>query len=244
MALAGYNTNLGWTAGTTSWTDETCSVIANTSNQDWEIDDSTKDVWDWTQTFTVEVSEDNGSSWSTLNTDEYTLRWLIGVVQLDNLNSGTVTSNDPANVTDVRVDGQSLDQHDVLEGRSGGFTIENTLDDTATRHGDTAPRRIRTGTDVTTTVEELQVKEVPIDGSGGSESSIEDYAENGTTFVYTFNEGASVKSKQRALVKIDDLSHSGASSDGVQIESIDLALTTEDSTMSDQPSADWDIWDY
>lgn len=83
-------------AGSSSaFSDEACSDTGNGTL--WQIDDTSKRVWDRTGTITVEVSTDGGSTWSA-NTDN-TVDRLFGTIDFDSDQSGN----------DVRVSGNYLD---------------------------------------------------------------------------------------------------------------------------------------
>lgn len=121
---------------TTTMTDEAMDPIGSgTPVLQWQVTDHAKDVWDPSVTFTVEVSTDGGSSWSTASTSNYTLRYNVGVVEFDSDPFGGSTSGN-----DVRVDGNYLPKHAIAEGFETDLTIEpNLLDQSG--FGDESPNR-------------------------------------------------------------------------------------------------------
>lgn len=240
MSLAGLNLTIDHCDRSTPMSSESCSVLSGTSNEDWEIDDTTKDVWDWDTTLTVVVDDSVSGNNITLGSGEFSARWLMGVVQIDNYTSGSGTTS---NITAVRVSGNYLNRDTVLEGRDSSYAIEPNLLD-ATRFGDAGIRRIRGTVDLSPSFEQLQMPETPIDGSGGSGSTPEGLMQNGTDFVFAYDPGASgTKDKMRTVVTFGSVELEGPVDD-LQAKSWEMESDVQSSTMSDQPDADFDTWNY
>jgi hypothetical protein len=193
----------------------------------WTIDDGTKNVFDPAATFTVEV--DSGGGFSTISPSNYTIRYLVGAVEFDSSQSGN----------SVRISGDYLPKYRVIEGYSTDPSASPDLLD-ATVFGDTAMRRVQGLLDVSVSFEQYLVKETPIDGSGGSESSLHDIVTAGDSIVFSWDPDGNGNGLIRAFVKSSSESWS-ASPDSLATRTLEMEVDTVDSAMTTQPSADADF---
>jgi hypothetical protein len=136
MALAGKDAQIYVTGSSTSMTEEAMDELGSgTPVLQWQVTDHARDLLDPTVTFTVEVSTDSGSSWSTASPSDYTIRYLVGAVEFDSDPfSGSTSGND------VRISGSYLPYYSVLEGFSEDLEYSRDLYDT-TQFQDLAMRR-------------------------------------------------------------------------------------------------------
>lgn len=183
MAVAGHKAQVKASTTSTAMTNETLSVVAGTSNVTWEVATATRDLWDPAATYTVEASEDSGSTWNTLSASEFSISYLLGQVDLDAYTSGSGTV---ANVTDVRVSSTSggyLTSYAVLGGRSCSGTL-GPAEHMSAVFQDDGEARIYGRQDVSWDVESIERQWTPLDGDGGSEDSLYDKVQNETPFVF------------------------------------------------------------
>jgi len=69
VSLAGKDAQIFVTGGSQSMSNEDCDPIGSGSPVlQWQIGDSDLNIWDPSATFSVEVSTDGGSTWSTVET--------------------------------------------------------------------------------------------------------------------------------------------------------------------------------
>lgn len=118
--FAGYRSAIKKTGTTTSFTSEAMNQVDST--QTYEIDDSTKSVWDWTEEVTV---YDDGTEVDSDDIEE--INYLFGEVTF--VDSYTVAGP-------VTVDGNSLPLETF--GRANEFTLSQSADQTETSDFETA----------------------------------------------------------------------------------------------------------
>lgn len=153
MSLAGKDAQIYLTGTSTSMTDESMTDAGDTTT--YQIDDSAKDVFDPSVTFTV---SDGGG---TVAASNYTIRYLVGVVEFD------TAPTDP-----VTIDGSYLPKYTVLEGYEQSVEYAKDLYDT-TRFQDDGMRRGSEGPlDVTGDFSLHQAIERELDSDGGTEATI------------------------------------------------------------------------
>lgn len=231
MAKSGHNAKALLTGASVSMTEEACSVVAGTSNEVWEIDAASKDVFDVATTFTVEVSENSGADWDTLGTDEFALRYLIGRVDVADYD-GTV-----ANITDVRISGAYLPKYEQTETHSSGNdkTI-NLVDSSCYQHD--GIRRTPIRQDFSASVDTYDMGNEPLDGSEGDEDSVLDRLLSGDAFVLEI--APDDNSTIRAWVKPASQS-TDSPGDGLHDRGLSLEGAQQTPTMTSQTAS---LWDY
>jgi len=169
VSLAGKDAQIFVTGGSQSMSNEDCDPIGSGSPVlQWQIGDSDLNIWDPSATFSVEVSTDGGSTWTTASTSNYSLRYLVGVVEFDSDPfSGSTSGND------VRIaSGNYLPYYAVLDGYEQEVGFERELYDT-TSFQDTGMARGATGPlDVTGSFSMHEMIERELDSDGGSEPTL------------------------------------------------------------------------
>ena len=235
MAITpGWNSQVQATGTATPMTEEACSVIAGTSNQTWEIDAAAKDAFDPSTTMTVEASENSGSSWATLDPAEFTLKYLLGRVDIDAYSSGSGTVG---NITDVRISGKYVPKYTWAQARSCSVALSPEEQD-ASVFQDEGKRRIYGREDFSATIESLDLQLDPLDTPTDAESALADYISNETAFVFELQPSGDSTKVIRAWVKI--MGYSGDFSGGsLDTASIDVMGTVKDSAMSTQSVNYW-----
>lgn len=113
MAVAGYKAQVNVSGSPISFTDE--PTTPNADYTAYQINDSTKRVWDSQADITVEQSTDGGTTWNAVDPTTYTLNRLTGTVLFDS----TLASGDK-----VRVSGQSLPMSKAAEAYEYKYKIE------------------------------------------------------------------------------------------------------------------------
>lgn len=166
MAIAGYVSYVQAAGASTAITDE---ALTNTSGDIWEAGAS-KDLWDPTVTWTVEASEDSGSTYATLSGSEYTIDYILGRVTIDSYTTG---SGNTANITDIRVDGAYFPKYKLGNAHSCDLSLGRELLDSAVFE-DAGARKTDGRGSFSASVSQFEIGELPIDGSGGSEKSLLD----------------------------------------------------------------------
>jgi len=184
---------------------ETCSVVSGTSSAVWEVDDTSRDIFDWAYaSWSVEVSEDAGSTWQALGTAEFDLQYLIGRININNYttNSGTVT-----NIDDVRIaDGQYYPYAKIAATTSITFnpsreSVENL------QIGDDGERRTYTMLDVEITIDRDDF-DLEVQTPAGTKQEVEDVLRSGALYVVSEDHGAD--GVRRGLVRVSDDTISGS----------------------------------
>lgn len=230
---SGHNAKLIVTGTSTAMTEEATTVVSGTSNQVWQITDATKDILDYSVTFTVEASEDSGATWTTLGTDEYTLQYLLGRVDIDNYTSASGTV---ANVTDVRISGSFLEQFERDEVYSSSHEKMLNLEETSA-YNDQGEHRTPIRQDFTASVDDYDRGDTELDTGEGS---ILDYVLDGRTTVFSLNPNRDSDGVIRAWVRIggDSTDQPG---DAVITDSIDFEGSQKTAEMSSQTAS---VWNY
>jgi len=168
MALAGRDAQIYVSGTSASMTEEAMGPIGDgTPVLQWQVADADRDLLDPSVTFTVEVSDDGGTSWSTVSPGDYTLRYLLGVVEFDSDPFGGSTSGN-----DVRISGSYLPLYSLLEGQAQDVSFERDLYET-TSFQDEGTRRGATGPlDMTGSYTLHRILERELDADGGSEPTL------------------------------------------------------------------------
>jgi hypothetical protein len=204
----GYAASVLLTGAAVTMTGESMSVVSGTA---YEIDDATKDIFDPDTAMVVEASEDSGSTYATLGTDEYDIKFLLGRIDINNYTSG---SGNTANITNVRIDGAYLPRFTLANARSVDFEPTRAMAD-ASVFRDEGERRVGLRLDFSSTIESLAQGQVPLDGSGGTEDSILDLVLSATrTVLQVTPTGTASDFVLRSFVKIE--------SDGISVPGDDL----------------------
>jgi hypothetical protein len=205
---AGYKGSVLLCGAAVSMTNEALSSI---TADVWRVTASAKNVFDPETAVSVEVSEDSGSTWTELGTEEYTVNFLFGIVDID---AYTSESGNTANIDQVRIDGAYLPKYTLANARASDWSANADLKD-ASVFQDEGMRRKRNRLDFEATVESLAQGQVPLDGSGGSEDAILDLILGATRTVYEFTPtGDESDFAIRAFVKL--------ASQGVSVPGDDL----------------------
>lgn len=225
MAIAGFNTLIELTGTATSMSAESMSDTGNGTL--WVIGDAAKNIFDPAATFTVEV--DSGTGFATVSPANYTIRYLVGAVEFDTTQAGN----------SVRISGDYLPKHEVLRGYSADPSVSPTLAD-ATAFGDAALRREQTLLDLSVSFEQYEVQDTPIDGAGGTESTIHDLVQNAANVVFSWDPDGNGNGLIRAYVKGSDESFSTPLEE-LSNRAVEMEVSTVDSAMTTQPSADVDL---
>lgn len=153
---AGFNTTLEVTGATTSMSSESMNDTGD--GVTFRIDDSAKNVWDWTKSFSFSDGNNN-----TLSASNYTIDYLVGVVVFDSAPTTPVTLDS----------GNYLPKYTLGRAYTTSLELSNEeLDETT--FGDAAMRRKAGLDDVSWDFSTYEVEELPIDGSGGSEATLEE----------------------------------------------------------------------
>lgn len=113
MAVAGYKAQVNVSGSSVSFTDE--PTTANADLTAYQINDSTKRIWDRQADITVENSTDSGSTWNAADPASYTLNRLTGTVLFDT----ALASGDQ-----VRVSGNYLPMSKAAEAYGYKYKIE------------------------------------------------------------------------------------------------------------------------
>jgi len=206
--LAGYKASVLLCGAAVTMTDEALSSI---TADVWRVAATTKNIIDPETAVSVEVSEDSGGSWTELGTEEYTVGFLFGIVDID---AYTSESGSTANIDEVRITGDYLPKYTLAKARSSDWSASADLKD-ASVFQDEGTRRKRNRLDFEASVESLAQGQVPLDGSGGSEDAILDLILGATRTVYEFTpSGDEADFAIRAFVKL--------ASQGVSVPGDDL----------------------
>lgn len=153
VALAGKDAQIYMTGASTSMTGEAMSDAGDTTT--YQIDDATKDIFD--PATTMVVSDSNG----TVAVADYTIRYLVGVVEFD------TAPTDP-----VTIDGAYLPKYPIFEGYEQSVEITRELFET-TQFQDDGVRRGAVGAlEMSGDFSMNKALEELIDGSGGSEDTL------------------------------------------------------------------------
>jgi len=228
-------------ADTTSMTNEACDPVGGgTPVLLWQVTDHSKDVFDPDVTFTVEVSTDGGSNWSTASTSNYSILWTVGAIRFDSDPfSGSTSDND------VRISsGSYLPKHTVAEGFETELTVEPNLLD-ITGFQDDSPRRIQGLEDLSGSFGTYEVLDPNIDATGDDDGpTLSDIVlQAGSTdadFVFRFDPANNQNTMLGAWVRFDSESREASSGDA-QSESFSMMVDTHDSAMASQLAADIDL---
>jgi len=165
VSLASKDCTLDITGASTSITEEACDAIGSgTPSLYWQVTDHTKDIWDPSVTWTVEVNDGNG--WTNASTSNYSLRYLVGVVAFDSDPFGGSTSGN-----DVRVTGSYLPKYTVLEAHEETISIEPELYDVS-RFGDEGMRRLEGVKEISGDFTTHRQIERELDSDGGTEPTL------------------------------------------------------------------------
>lgn len=243
MGLKGEDAQIWVTdyADTTSMTQEACDPVgAGTPVLLWQVTDHSKDVFDPDVTFSVEVSTDNGSSWSTASTSNYEILWTVGAIKFDSDPFGGSTSGN-----DVRIaSGSYLPKHVVVDGFETEITVEPNLLD-VTGFQDDSPQRITGLQGLTGSFGTHEVLATNIDADGDDDGpTLDDIVlHSGSTsgdFVFRFDPANNNTTMLGAWVRFDSDSREASSGD-VQSQSFSMSVDTHDSAMASQPAADIDL---
>lgn len=153
MSLAGKDAQIYLTGTSTSMSSESMTDAGDGTT--YQIDDAAKNIFDPSVTFTV---SDGGG---TVSASDYTIRYLVGVVEFDSAPTDPVT-----------IDGSYLPKYTILEGFEQSVDYAKELYDT-TRFGDDGMRRGSEGPlEVTGDFGQHTPIEQELDGDGGSEATI------------------------------------------------------------------------
>lgn len=212
-------------ADSTSMTGEAMSDTGD--GVTYQIDDASKNIFDWDVTFTV---SDSGG---TVAASDYTIRYLSGVVVFD------TAPTDP-----VTIDGSYLPKHTVANGFETEVTLSNNMLD-VTQFGDGAPRRDKGLRDLTASFGSYQVLEENIDADGDDDGpSLDDILlVTGSTepeFVFRMAQNDTASNMISALVEFDEGTHEASSGDS-QSRSFSMSVDEHPSAMSTQPSVNVDV---
>lgn len=168
MTLAGKDAQIYLTGASQSMTDEGMDAVGSGSpTLVWQIADHAKDIFDPSVTVTVEVSTDGGSTYSTASTSNYTLRYLVGVVQFDSDPfSGSTSGNQ------VRISGSYLPKYSLLEGYEQNIDPTRDLYDTTSFQQDAMERAEEGPLDIEGEFSLNRVLERELDSDGGTEPTL------------------------------------------------------------------------
>jgi len=172
MASAGYNSKLEWTGDAVSFSTEAMSDTGNGTL--WRIDDSSKEIFDPSASFTIEV--DTGGGFSTVSPSTYQIKYLQGAVEFDTDQTGN----------SVQISGDYLPTYDTTWTTAVTYnrTYEEVDSWTLT---DVSERRLSGLADMEATLTHIDTSDDPIDGSGGSEDTVFDlFEETDRPLVVTF----------------------------------------------------------
>ena len=227
---SGHNAKLIVTGSSTAMTDESTT---NITGDLWQVDDADRDILDLDATFVVEVSEDAGGTWETLGTDEYTLRYLIGRVDIDNYTS---LSGDTTNIDQVRITGEFLEQFERATVHSS--SNEKTLNlDESSSYGDQGEHRTPIRQDFTASVDDY---DRGFDDLDTGEDAILDYLLDGRVLVFSVHPDRGTDGVIRAWVR-----HSSASDDQAGDSVIETSFDVEGSQRTpEMTSQTANLWDY
>lgn len=170
MTLAGKNASIYITGSSVSISNEPCSPYGTgTPVLKWRVDNEDNRVLDWDATFSVEVSTDGGSTWTTASTSNYSLLYTVGAIVFDSDPFGGSTSGN-----DVRIaSGEIRQKFKIIEAYATDPGIDPDLQD-VTHFGDDGPRRQAAKKDVEATFSSWRVVERELDGANGSEATLEE----------------------------------------------------------------------
>lgn len=169
----GYNVSLRVTGTPISMTGQT--LVDTGDGLRWEVPDSqiARTLWDWTTPPTVYVDG------TPVSADTYEVEYLVGAIIFDADQSGSTVTVDADYLPSYLVDlGRAEDQQD-------GY---NALD--ATRHFDTAERYVLGQRTTEISITRLRdVDPIPLDGTGGTEKTLEQIIDDGDAVVVEFGPG-------------------------------------------------------
>lgn len=153
MSLAGKDAQIYTTGTSTSMTGESMTDEGNGTT--YQIDDSAKDIFDPSVSFTV--SDSNGA----VAQADYTIRYLVGVVEFDSAPSDPVT-----------IDGSYLPKYSLLEGFEQSASYSRDLYDTTQFQDDGMRRGVVGPLDVEGEFALNKAIERELDSDGGSEPTL------------------------------------------------------------------------
>jgi len=227
--LAGKDTRIELTGSSVSMSDELMSDTGNGTL--WTIDDGSKNIFDPSVTFTVEV--DSGGGFAAVNASDYTLRYLVGAVDFDSSQAGN----------SVRIQGSYLPQYTLGTAYTQDLDLSpNLLDVTAFQ--DDGTRRIQGTLDVSGSFAQYEVLAQELDApSTTTEATLEEIllgeetkggtASISTDVVYSYDPADDGTELYRAWIQFEADSMS-ASQGSAQEKEISFAATKQDAAMSSQ----------
>lgn len=204
-AVAGFKTTLDVSGSAVAFTTLALSEI---NDNLWEVGsaDDAKSVWNPSASFTVEASEDSGSTYATLGAAEYELNYLAGRVDVTNYASGT---SNTANITDVRISGDYLPRYTEADAYSTDVNLSfSPLD--STTFSDTDMARVKGLADVDLSVSTLQFGRTPLDGVADTEDELIEILGNGRLVVVSVQLTTDTERYIRAFARLDQVNVSSS----------------------------------
>lgn len=236
-AHAGKNTSLKVSGAAVSFgSAQTMQLISGTGGKTWQIQDVSKDIWDPRASFTIQV---NGS---TVSPSNYDIDYLFGVVQFDADQSG--------NTVEVTA-GDYFPHYFIPMARTIEWGESQETHDVTTFF-DTAETFILGRKQLEAVVEHLDNQYDPLDGSGGSEKTLQEIVDQGARLVLEFGpqgtddatkSGARQGPVHRAFVRPSSKNSSGSTGSETTKE-ITFVLDRIEAAMSTQTSKSVDNFDY
>lgn len=237
-AHAGKNTNLQVTGDPVSFgVAHPLQVVAGSGGTVWQIQDTTKDIWDPRANFTIEI---NGSP-ATPGVD-YQIGYLFGYAQF--------ASDQTGNTIEVTA-GDYLPHYYVPLGRTVDWTDGHETIDITTFFNDAEQFILGTRT-LEAVVEHLDNEYLPLDGQGGAESTLQMLVDDGSRLVLEYGpegtdtgdaSGARQGLVNRAFVRPSN-KQTGSSPNEAVSKEITFVLDRIEAAMASQTSKAVSTWSY
>ena len=186
MATAGYKASIRVTGQPLATVNEAFTMVS--ADQFYRVTNAAKRVIDWNTTLTVQRSTDGGATWNTVT--NYTVDYLFGKVNFTVANPvGTL----------VRASYNYLPLYTFAEGRDVTFDVSVAELD-VTVFGDTNVHRKAGLFDLSGSITGLSLLNVELDGSGGSEKTLQELLKDREFVVLSYQPDSAGTFEMRAVV--------------------------------------------
>lgn len=240
MAIAGKDAQIYLSDAegqSTSMTDESMDEISAALDL-WQISDASKNIFNPEfGSWVIEADAGGGFQDVTADAD---IRFLVGAVVATTPDFG-LGSNPNA----VRITGEFLPKHSILEGTTSTIDIERSSEEIP-QFQDQGQRRIYTLFDISVEWEQFEVLDRPIDGQGGTSDSLGDILKSSGVDplrVFSYQPEDDENNLYRAWMKEESISVEGPA-DGVQGATVSWVSSENETAQSGEVAQPFDILRY